>query len=577
MEKILRIDMASQSIKVEPVPAAYAGLGGRGLTSNIVASEVPPLCHPLGPQNKLVIAPGLLSGTGAPCSGRLSVGAKSPLTGGIKESNAGGTAAQKLAKLGIAAIVVEGKPPANTQWNLIIRKNSAELAPARGLKNAGNYKTVEKLGKEFGDKVSYITIGPAGEMLLTAASIAVTDMENRPTRHAGRGGLGAVMGSKGLKAIVVDDKGAANPPIRNAVAFKTAAKKFADALRAHPVTGTGLPTYGTNILTNIVNEAGGLPTRNFSAGQFEDASKVSGELQREMILARGGVATHACHRGCVIRCSRIYMDKNGKYLTKGPEYETVWANGPNCGISDFDVIARLDRLYDDIGLDTIEMGATLAVLMESGQLAFGDGKGAIKTIRDEAGKGTPLGRILGSGAAVTGQVFGVSRVPVVKRQALPAYDPRAIKGMGVTYATSPMGADHTAGYSLTANVLGVGGRVDPLRTEGQVELSRNLQIATAAVDATGLCLFVAFAVLDDPAAFEAVYEMLNAQYGLSLGPDDVAALGKAILKAERDFNARAGFTAEDDRLPMFFETEPLPPHNSVFDVSHRELDAVFNF
>jgi aldehyde:ferredoxin oxidoreductase len=385
------------------------------------------------------------------------------------------------------------------------------------------------------------------------------------------------MGSKGLKAIVVDDKGAANPPIRNAVAFRTAAKKFADALRAHPVTGTGLPTYGTNILTNIVNEAGGLPTRNFSAGQFEDASKVSGELQREMILARGGVATHACHRGCVIRCSRIYMDKNGKYLTKGPEYETVWANGPNCGISDFDVIARLDRLYDDIGLDTIEMGATLAVLMESGQLAFGDGKGAIKMIRDEAGKGTPLGRILGSGAAVTGQVFGVSRVPVVKRQALPAYDPRAIKGMGVTYATSPMGADHTAGYSLTANVLGVGGRVDPLRTEGQVELSRNLQIATAAVDATGLCLFVAFAVLDDPAAFEAVYEMLNAQYGLSLGPDDVAALGKAILKAERDFNARAGFTAEDDRLPMFFETEPLPPHNSVFDVPHRELDAVFNF
>jgi aldehyde:ferredoxin oxidoreductase len=577
MEKILRIDMSSQTVREEPVPAEYAGMGGRALTSQIVAAEVPPLCHPLGPENKLVIAPGLLSGTSAPCSGRLSAGAKSPLTGGIKESNAGGTASQRLAKLGIAAIVVEGKPPAGSLWTLVIGKKRAELIPARNLKKAGNYKAVDRLTKEFGEKVSYITIGPAGEMLMTAASIAVTDLENRPTRHAGRGGLGAVMGSKGLKAIVVDDKGAASPPVQDPESFKRAAKTFLDALREHPVTGTGLPTYGSNILTNIINESGGFPTRNFSAGQFEDASKVSGEFQRETILNRGGIATHACHRGCIIKCSRIYMDKNKKYLTKGPEYETVWANGPNLGIADLDVIARLDRLYDDIGLDTIEMGGTLGVYMESGALEFGDGKGAIQVIRDEVGKGTALGRILGSGAAVTGQVFGVTHVPVVKRQAFPAYDPRAIKGIGVTYATSPMGADHTAGYSITANVLNVGGSVNPLKTEGQVELSRNLQIATAAVDATGLCLFVAFAVLDNPAAFEAVYEMLNAQYGLTLGPDDVAALGRAVLKTERDFNTKAGFCSEDDRLPLFFETEPLPPHNAVFDISHQELDSVLNF
>lgn len=577
MEKILRIDMSSQTVREEPVPAEYAGMGGRALTSHIVAGEVPPLCHPLGPENKLAIAPGMLAGTSAPCTGRLSVGAKSPLTGGIKESNAGGTAAQRLAKLGIAAIIVEGKPPAGSLWTLVIKKNMANLVPAKNLKKAGNYKAVTRLTKEFGEKVSCITIGPAGEMLMTAASIAVTDLENRPTRHAGRGGLGAVMGSKGLKAIVVDDKGTGSPPIQDPESFKRAAKTFLDALREHPVTGTGLPTYGSNILTNIINESGGFPTRNFSTGQFEGASKVSGEFQRETILSRGGIATHACHRGCIIKCSRVYMDKNKKYLTKGPEYETVWANGPNLGIADLDVIAKLDRLYDDIGLDTIEMGATLGVYMESGALQFGDGKGAIRVIRDEVGKGTALGRILGSGAAVTGQVFGVTHVPVVKRQAFPAYDPRAIKGIGVTYATSPMGADHTAGYSITANVLNVGGSVNPLKTEGQVELSRNLQIATAAVDAAGLCLFVAFAVLDNPAAFEAVYEMLNAQYGLNLGPDDVATLGRAILKTEREFNARAGFGPEDDRLPLFFETDPLPPHNVVFDIPHQELDSVLNF
>ncbi len=577
MNGILRVDMKKRKVAEGKITAKYAGLGGRALTSQIVSKETPALCHPLGSENRLVFAPGLLTGTAAACSGRLSVGAKSPLTGGIKESNAGGTAAQKLARLGINAIIVRGKAPEGTLWKLVISKDNAELLPADDLKGVDNYRTVQKLTKIHGEKASYITIGSAGERMMSAASVAVTDLENRPTRHAGRGGMGAVMGAKGLKAIVLDDRGAGAVPIAKKEAFKKAAKKFAKALKEHPVTGEGLPTYGTNVLTNVVNEAGGLPTRNFSSGRFEDASKVSGEMQREIILKRDGVATHACHAGCIIQCSRIYNNKNKKYLTKGPEYETVWANGPNLGIGDLDVIARLDKLYDDIGIDTIEMGATLGVLMEAGYIEFGDSKGAIKIIREEVGKGTPLGRILGNGTAVTGQVFGVERVPVVKKQALPAYDPRAIKGIGVTYATSPMGADHTAGYSITANVLNVGGKVNPLKTKGQIELSRNLQVATAAVDSAGLCLFVAFAVLDIPAAFEAIYEMINARFGLELGPDDVSGLGKFVLTTERDFNKRAGFTAEDDRLPMFFETEKLPPHNAVFDISHEELDTVFNF
>ncbi len=269
-------------------------------------------------------------------------------------------------------------------------------------------------------------------------------------------------------------------------------------------------------------------------------------------------------------------DKDGHFLTKQPEYETVWAHGGNCGIDDLDKIAMLDFLDDNFGLDTIEMGATVGVAMEAGLLPFGDADGAIELMK-EVGKGTPLGRIIGSGAAVTGKVFGVERVPVVKGQAMPAYDPRAVQGIGVTYATSPMGADHTAGYAVATNILKVGGFVDPLKPLGQVELSRNLQIATAAIDSTGMCLFIAFAVLDQPETFQALIDMLNAFYGMNLTGDDVSELGKKVLKIERDFNTRAGFSKEQDRLPRFFKTEAIPPHQVKFDVSDEELDQVYNW
>ncbi|HIJ68458.1 MAG TPA: aldehyde ferredoxin oxidoreductase, partial [Deltaproteobacteria bacterium] len=340
--------------------------------------------------------------------------------------------------------------------------------------------------------------------------------------------------------------------------------------------GQGLPAYGTNVLTNIMNEAGGYPTYNFKQGRFESAHMISGETQAETETARGGLATHGCHRGCVIRCSGTYNDKDGHYLTKQPEYETVWAHGGNCGICDLDAIAMLDFLDDNYGLDTIEMGVTLGVAMEAGLLKFGDAEGAIRLVK-EVGQGTPLGRILGSGAAVTGRAFGVERVPVVKGQALPAYDPRAVQGIGVTYATSTMGADHTAGYAVATNILGVGGKVDPLKPEGQIELSRNLQIATAAIDSTGMCLFIAFAIMDQPETFQALIDLLNAFYGMSMTADDVVVLGKQVLKTERDFNARAGFTNAQDRLPMFFKTERLAPHNVVFTVPDEELDKVFNW
>ncbi|MFB0508543.1 MAG: aldehyde ferredoxin oxidoreductase family protein [Thermodesulfobacteriota bacterium] len=576
--KILRINMAAEGgpkVSEEPM-GDYSGLGGRALTSAIVSKEVPPLCHPLGGDNKLVIAPGLLSGTTASMSGRISVGCKSPLTGGIKEANAGGQPAQVLARLGYAAIVLEGKPKGDAIYKVFINKDGVKVSPDKSLKMLKNYDLVEKMKKEYGDKIACISIGPAGEMKMSAASVACTDMELRPTRHAARGGPGAVMGAKGVKVIVLDDAGMKMRTPKDPGKFREANKRFVDGLKKHGVTGEGLPTYGTNILANIINEARAYPTKNFMWGTFEGTHKISGETQAKTEVDRGGLATHGCHRGCIVRCSGIFMDKDGHYLTKQPEYETVWAHGPNCGIDDLDAIAMLDRLDDEYGLDTIEMGATIAVAMEAGLADFGDGEAAINLLK-EVGKGTPLGRILGNGAAVTGKVFGLERVPVVKGQALPAYDPRGIQGIGVTYATSTMGGDHTAGYAVASNILKVGGHVDPLKPEGQVELSRNLQIATAAVDSTGMCLFIAFPLMDQPETFQALIDMINAFSGASLTAEDVTELGKSILKNERDFNTRAGFTAQDDRLPDFFKKEPLPEHNLTFLVKDEDLDTLFNW
>lgn len=578
MDKILRINMSGANgpeVREEPI-GSYAGLGGRGLTSAIISNEVPPLCHALGEENKIVFAPGLLSGTAAAMSGRISVGCKSPLTGGIKESNAGGQAAQALARLGYAAIVLEGKPAGDDMYRIFINQQGVTIEKDNKLKMLPNYDLIDKMKKKYGDKIACISIGPAGEMKMSAASIAITDMEVRPTRHAGRGGVGAVMGSKGVKVIVIDETGLKNREPKDPEKFREANKRWVDGLKKHPVTGQGLPAYGTNVLANIINEAGAYPTNNFSKGQFEGVSKISGETLAETETKRGGVATHGCHRGCVIQCSGIYVDKKGNYVTKQPEYETVWAHGANCGIDDLDVIATLDYLDDNYGLDTIEMGATIAVAMEAGLAKFGDGKAAIKLLH-EVGKGTPLGRILGNGAAFTAKAFGIERAPVVKGQAMPAYDPRAVQGIGVTYATSTMGADHTAGYAIATNILKVGGFVDPLKPEGQIELSRNLQIATAAIDSTGMCLFIAFAIMDQPETFQAMLDLINAFYGWDLKDSDVVELGKKVLKMERDFNTRAGFTKEHDRLPHYFRKEKIAPHNVVFQVKDEELDQVFNW
>jgi aldehyde:ferredoxin oxidoreductase len=570
--KILRINTRTREYRFEEL-GAYAGLGGRALTSRLVATEVPATCHPLSAENKLVLSGGILAGSSAANSGRTSVGAKSPLTGGIKESNVGGQFAHKLPRLGLLAIVLEDKPEAGAPFvNLLVKPDSVEFLDASEIVGKLNYPAHDIMKAKYGEKVVTCMIGPAGEQCLAASTIQFSDPDGRPSRSAGRGGMGAVMGSKKIKAIVLDPDTKMDVPMADPEAFKVARKRWVDILMNHPVTSQGLPTYGTAILVNIINEVGALPTKNFRYGRFDDAAKISGETMTETIKARKGRYKHGCHTGCVIQCSQVYNDKNGDYLTTGFEYETIWGFGANILVNDLDDIATMDRVCDEVGMDTIELANTIAMAMEAGVAPWGDGKAAIALLR-KVGTADPIGRILGNGTAFTAQAFGVDRVPVVKRQALPAYDPRTVKGVGVTYCTTPMGADHTAGYAVCQNVLKVGGDVPATGKEGQVEISKNLQVATAAVDSLGLCLFVAFAVLDTADALQTIADMVAAATGKATSVDDLVNMGVNALKDELAFNKAAGLTDKDDQLPDFFKNETLPPHNTTWDFSVEELQA----
>jgi len=293
----------------------------------------------------------------------------------------------------------------------------------------------------------------------------------------------------------------------------------------------------------------------------------------EMIKERGGNPTHRGCDQCIIHCSNVFVDKDGKYVTSALEYETIWAMGGMTGIADLDAIARLDNLCDDIGIDTMSTGVAIAVAMDAGYKEFGDAEAAIKMV-EEIGKGTEFGRILGSGPAAVGKHFNHSRVPVVKGQSIAGYDPRAMLGHGVTFSTSPMGADHTAGNLVGAYLEQ---KLDPLNPEGQVETSRFLQIAMAAFDTMGQC-FMANVALLSPDSLAAFSKVIEAKLGTRLGPDEFPfGLGTRVLKAEREFNRKVGFTHQDDRLPRFFYEEPLPPHNTVFVISDEEIDGVFDF
>jgi aldehyde:ferredoxin oxidoreductase len=569
--QVWRVNLRERSLKREPVPEAWSRLGGRGLSARILLDEVPPTCEPLGPHNKLVLAPGLLVGHMLSSCDRLSYGAKSPMTRGIKEANAGGSTGLHMTNMGMKALILEDRMPhdggGSEWWLLHLSLSGARFEPADDVAGLGVSETASRLLKRYGDKVAMALIGPAGEMQLSAAGIQNLDKDRVPSRIAARGGLGAVMGSKRLKAIVFDDAGGEKPPIANREAFRQAQKLFNKNTLDHPQT-KAYQDYGTPAMVRTCNAFGGLPTRNFSSGQFEGAETISGEHMRDLLLRRGGESetTHACMLGCVIQCSNTYGGEDGKAIVSPLEYETIGLLGSNLGIADLDTVARMNQEVSDLGLDTIDMGAALGVAAEAGLMQFGDGERGLQLLA-EIRKGTPLGRILGHGAAVAGRVLGVMRVPVVKGQAMSAYEPRAIKGTGTTYVTSPQGADHTAGNTVRA-------KVDHLDGKANIATSRGSQINMAGFDSLGACIFAGFGFMVNP---EVIPDLLNARYGWQVGADILQVLGKETIKLEREFNRRAGFTAADDRIPEYMRTEPLPPHNSVFDASESDLDSIFDW
>ncbi|MBC8335696.1 MAG: aldehyde ferredoxin oxidoreductase [Anaerolineales bacterium] len=564
--KIWRVNTKSKTSLIEDIPQSWASLGGRGLSAKILLDEVDPECDPLGPKNKLIFAPGLLTGHRLSSLDRISIGGKSPLTGGIKESNAGGRTGYELTKLGIKALILEDRPE-DADWGVIhISKDGVRFDSAKSFLGQGVYKAASGLIEKYGGDVAIALIGPGGEMKMMSSGIQNIDKDKVPSRIAARGGLGAVMGSKFIKAIVIDTAGEDSPPIQDLDAFKQARKKYTSAVLAHPQTTT-YADYGTSAMVSLCDGIGAMPTRNFSSGIFEDAEKISGDRLREMLLERGGVSdtTHACMAGCIIKCSNTVGDIDGETVLVSPlDYETIGLMGSNLGINDLDKIAKLNQAANDIGIDTIEIGAALGVAADAGLMDFGDGERAFDLLQ-EIREGTPLGRILGNGAAFTGKAFGVERVPVAKGQAMPAYDPRAIKGTGVTYATSPQGADHTCGLTIRA-------KVKPTDPNGQVEVSRNAQINMAGYDSLGACIMAGFGIGVD---YSIVGELINSIHGFEVGDDFLQELGKETLLLEREFNKRAGFTKQDDRLPEWMSREPLPPHNVVFDVSKEDLDSVF--
>jgi len=582
---ILRLNMNERTYRLSEVPEPYKKMGGRGMSSSLVCDEVPPLCHPLGPNNKLVFAPGIVTGTTAPTSARVSAGAKSWLTGGIKESNAGSSWASSLANLGIKALIVEGQPKekgkywtAHLTWDDKAHQPKVEFLPADPFVGKDLYEVFPKVYEQFGTRAAIAACGVAGEYGYGNSGVAYNDLGKRPSRYSGRGGLGAVMASKGLKFIVLESKGGPGATFANKALFDQGAKKLTEALREHAITKPkgGLNTYGTAVLINIMNEAGGLPTRNFSSGRFEGAAKIAGEAIFEGAKKRVGkeVYNHACSPGCIIQCSNTWYKPDGTEHASCVEYESDWALGANCAIDSLDDVAEMVRLCNAYGLDTIEAGTTLAVAMEAGVLPFGDGKKAIQLVH-EMGQGTPMGRILGGGTEFAGRAFGITRVPTVKRQSMPAYEPRAVKGIGITYATSTMGADHTAGYTIAPEILSVGGKADPLSPEGKAALSRAFQATTAFIDSTGHCLFIAFAVLDIPSGFEGMMEECNGVLGTQWSSADAVKIGTDVLRKERAFNEAAGIGKAEDRVPEFMKFEPLPPHNQVFDVPDAALDSVY--
>jgi aldehyde:ferredoxin oxidoreductase len=537
-DELIRVDMSKLEVRVVEYPSDWKLLGGRALSARILLEECDPACEPLGPDNVLVLAPGVLSGTSAPTSGRLSVGCKSPLTGGIKEANVGGNPGQDLMKLGYRAIVVTGQP-ANREgrWGLKVSTDGVELVAADDYKGLWNYPCCEKLLADQPKTASVISIGPAGEMMMKGASVACTDREKerRPARHAARGGVGAVMGAKCLKWVLVDPGKA---PLRRAADSKAFAAYMKDFSKRYLSDGRHeIFKHGTSAGVPMANMLHTFPYKNRTEGQNPEFEGLDGAGIRATFEERGG-GMHPCMTGCIVKCSNMVFDKNGEYLTSALEFETLTLLGSCCDINNWEDVADLDRLCDELGL------------MDSGGMPWGDAEGAKRLLREEVANDTELGRTVADGAVSVGEARNHARVPVGKGQALPAWDPRPLKVAGVTYCTSAMGADHTAGLVIDPKIDG----------EAAAVASQHAQIINAVIDSSGFCQFLQ-PTLDETREFYGLF------YGEPVSREQIADLGWQCIADEWAFNDGAGFTAANDVLADCLRDEGIgPDHQFKFDL-----------
>jgi aldehyde:ferredoxin oxidoreductase len=568
MKRIIRVNARTGRITEQIATPEEQRIGGRHYIAHILNTEVPPTCEPLGRNNKLIISMGLFADTGLSTTGQISIGGKSPLTGGVKESNTGGFAGKRITNLGIKAIIVEDLPDGDVTRILYISRHKMELIDMPELKGKWVSETFMLLRERFGAKVGLLCVGPAGEMKMHSAGVASVDDNGIQVRYAGRGGMGALMGSKGIKAIVVQDDEHVKPEFSDPDLLKETVKAITTALFEDPKS-KNRKLYGTLDILDMANTVGLMPTRNFSAGSYEPAKEMTGPKFSELVKERGGCGRSGtpCVPGCTIQCSNVFPNKDGEKIVASIQYESIVLLGPNLDIPNLDTIGELNNLCNEVGIDTIEAGAALGVAMEAGVYPFGDEEGAKDMIR-QIGQGTVLGRILGQGAAFTGQAFGIRRVPVAKGQAMPAYDPRALKGNGVTYVTSTMGADHTAGNAFETIRTN-----DPLGTANQVYNSRQLQVRAAILDTMGVCLFTRPAFVKYP---ELLTNLFKAALGWELTFADVRYLGAEVLELERKFNEAAGVSEKYKQMPEFMREEPLPPNNTVFDIPQEEMEGIWN-
>jgi aldehyde:ferredoxin oxidoreductase len=565
---ILRINLSKGEIKREPTPMEDARLfiGARGLATKILSDEIDPKIDPLSPENKLIFAPGPLSGTFAPSMGRYDVVTKGPLNGTIAASNSGGSFGPEVKFAGYDMIIVEGK--AKSPVYIWIKDDQVEIRDAAGLWGKNVPDVTDAIRALTDDDAKVACIGPAGEKKVLFANIM-----NEMQRAAGRSGVGAVMGSKNLKAVAV----VGTKPVEAAdpEAFEKAVMIARQKIQEHPVGGTGLRVYGTDVLVNILNSVGSLPTRNFHDGYFPTADKIGGESLTAKLLTR----PKGCF-SCIISCGRVTKVTNPKYAGEGegPEYETAWGFGADCGIDDLDAITKANYICNELGLDTITCATTIACAMDLFEskimtrkdtggmdICFGDAETMVKLV-EMIGNRQGVGDKLAEGSYRLAASFGHPEYSMsIKKQEMPAYDPRGVQGIGLQFATSNRGGCHVRGYTISPEVLGVPVKLDQHATEGKPALVITFQDLTAALDSTGACLFTTFGIGADELA-----ALLSAVTGVAYSTEDFMTAGARVWNLERQFNLKAGLTAADDTLPPRILNDPIKTGPSKGEVNHLD-------